>query len=70
MDFLIGYRDENRKVHYYHGMNGQTGRAVCGTKIAAPRFDEQTGGVILKQLTTLDNRGWQMVQDADRCRFS
>lgn len=69
MNFLIGYRDEDRRVRYYHGMSGKTGKAVCGPKKHAPRFDEQRG-VILRQLPTLDNRGWQMVPEADRCKFA
>lgn len=44
MNYLIGYRDNSRKIHYYLGVNGATGRAVVGPKKEAPRFDHDTGG--------------------------
>jgi len=69
MTHLIGYRDEGGAIHYYLGVDGRRGKAVCGPKKEAPRFDRETGGVILKQLPTLDAREWQLVEDAPRCKF-
>lgn len=67
--YLIGYRDSDRRIRYYAGVSGLTGRAVCCPKKEAPRFDSDTVGVILRQLPAIDNRGWQMVEDRPRCRF-
>lgn len=44
MNFLIGYRDDDFRIRYYRYFNGSTGRATCGTKKEAARFDSDTGG--------------------------
>lgn len=42
--YLIGYRHSDRRIRYYAGVSGATGRAVCRPKKGAPRFDGDTGG--------------------------
>lgn len=64
MSFLIGYRDDERRIRYYHGMNGRVGRAVCGSKKHAPRFDEQTGGG--NPQATTDSRQSRLADRAGR----
>ncbi len=69
MSYLIGYRDDDRRIKYYLGVNGASGRAVCGPKKEAPTIRQRYGGVILRQLPAVDNRGWQLAQDEPRCKF-
>ena len=67
--YLIGYRDDNRRVKYYLCTDVRKGRAVCGPKKGAPRFDLQMGEMIMRQLPAVDARKCQLVEAKDRCAF-
>lgn len=59
----IRYRDERHKLKYYCGMNGQRGRAITGGRSEAVNVDSETAQKIRQQLSTLDERGWEVVED-------
>ena len=69
--YVIGYRDEwSRRIRYYRGMNGVSGKASCGGKSSAVVVDQALGAMILRQLPSLDARDWQLVKCEKRCRFA
>jgi hypothetical protein len=68
--YVIGYRDDMRRIRYYRGVNGATGKASTGAKRDAVRIDRSMGETILRQLPAIDARDWQLVKHEKRCKFA
>jgi hypothetical protein len=69
-DYLVGFRDSDRRVKYYLGMNGQRGKPIYGPKKDAPRVSKELGETILRQLPSFDGAAdFQLVEAKDRCEF-
>lgn len=68
---MIGFRDSDaRRIRYYRGVNGATGKASLGGKSAAVIVDREMGEKIVRQLPSLDARDWQLVKHEKRCKFA
>lgn len=68
--YVIGFRDDSRRIRYYRGINGATGKASLGGKSSAVIVDQELGAKILRQLPSLDARDWQLVKNEKRCKFA